>query len=330
MAKRLRASGVAACLTCVAAAIAQPVEPNGPAAPAASPPAREPFSPPPVPADIPRGTPNELVFPSPARTPLRSPAGIAAPQGIAFGSGRVYPEGSFITARPGRVLITPMQDVIFVPDVSEKPEPPMVLLPCELLARLTSALAAMPDAVVTLTGQVYVYHDRHYVLPTAFAVGSRQATPPAEPQGATPPPAAPAAGPASLDDAAVKDLIKDLESRRTPQRTLDTTSRGSGQEEAVELTREGTFLMNRRGRIIRRPEDGRFAAAFDNDAGSPAPGAMTLMPCRVLEGLERLAAWRGENTPFVMSGRVYQHNGRNYLLPILARPVRPGDIRPLQ
>jgi hypothetical protein len=57
---------------------------------------------------------------------------------------------------------------------------------------------------------------------------------------------------------------------------------------------------------------------------------MVLLPCRATESLEALAASRGENVAFKVSGRVFTFEGRTYCLPTLVQATRPGDLRTLQ
>jgi hypothetical protein len=289
-----------------------------------------------------RSTPNELVLPDAAAPPMHATPGVPTPEGLPAAGGRVYPEGSFIARRAGRLIVTPGGEFIFVAAESSRREPPMVLLPCTLRTRLASALTGMPDARVVLSGQVFVYQGRHYVMPGAFALAPDD-TPPEHAPTDAPPRERPAQSPAAkpgADDPDVQALIAELEARRSAPRALDPARPAGARPGAPAQTPsdaprdaalpEGTLLVSRRARLVRRPEDGRYVATFDNDPASPAPAPAVLLPCRALESIESLAAWRGENVSFMLSGRVYSMNGTRYLLPVVARPVRDGDLRPLQ
>jgi hypothetical protein len=178
---------------------------------------------------------------------------------------------------------------------------------------------------VTLSGQVFVYHDRQYLLPAVFSLesGARAAPKEATP-GANPQP-----------DPRAEDLMKELESQRAP-RAIDpamgtappppTRTPGS-----AALLQEGSLLVMRRGRLTRLPgEDGRYAFALDNDTNSPAPPPLTLLPCAELTQLEGIASTRGEGLVMKLSGRVTVYQGRNYLLPIMHQVAPGSDVTPMQ
>lgn len=301
--------------------------------------------------DLPgRGTPNDLVYPNKPPAQPRPVVGVPAPEGVNFSvpGRRSYPEGTFISQRRGKIVTTKSGDVVFSPAEPPKGEPgdpPMVLDRCATLEQLQAALAATPEANVTLGGQVFVYQGRHYLLPTTFAI---DLTPGQEmrPEGAKEsgePGTARGSGESGgvgvvPGDIATQDLIRDLEAQRGVPRTVDPpvasdAGEAGGAERLAGVANEGTLLVNRRARLIRiAADEGRYGASFDNGAGTDRTrnSAMALLPCAALQRLEALAAYRGENVSFYVSGRVFVYNGKNYLLPTLIQATRPGDIQPLQ
>ncbi len=55
---------------------------------------------------------------------------------------------------------------------------------------------------------------------------------------------------------------------------------------------------------------------------------MLLMPCRLLELMEDTVAESGDQTVFILSGRVYAYRGANYLMPTLMRQrLDLGNLR---
>jgi hypothetical protein len=46
---------------------------------------------------------------------------------------------------------------------------------------------------------------------------------------------------------------------------------------------------------------------------------MYMMPCQMLEDMERIVAERGDSIVFIVSGKVYVYRGSNYLLPNLMK-----------
>jgi hypothetical protein len=92
-------------------------------------------------------------------------------------------EGIFVIKQSGELLVARTGDVIFVPDkgAPAKTSRPMVLLPCQTLSRLESAAGlrsdqptgeSAPRPRVLMTGQVMVYRQREYLLPSVFQVES--------------------------------------------------------------------------------------------------------------------------------------------------------------
>lgn len=290
--------------------------------------------------DLPgRGTPNDMVFPTKPPVQPRPVVGVPVPEGVNFvvPGRRGYPEGTVLSQRRGRIVTTKGGEVVFSPAAPEpgKPgDPPMVLNRCATLEQLQAGIAATPEAGVTLGGQVFVYRGRHYLLPTTFAIDLAGATEPGMMEPAKPD--AMKSGAETREtrgDIDTLDLIRDLESQRGVPRTVDPPVAGDGGAERLAgVANEGTLLVNRRARLIRvAADEGRFGAAFDNGVGGEKGrgGAMSILPCAALQQLESLAAYRGENVSFYISGRVFVYNGKNYLLPSLVQATRPGDVLPL-
>lgn len=102
-------------------------------------------------------------------------------------------------------------------------------------------------------------------------------------------------------------------------------------EAQEKLRREGEYLVNRAGRLIRgiggdvggggvgAASNVLFAFEADGMAPAAAEAPMLVMPCKLLELMEDTAVERGDQTVFIISGRVYTHRGANYLLPTTMR-----------
>lgn len=287
---------------------------------------------------------NTPISPTTAVSPQAAPAAVPGVQ-LDVPAGRHYPEGAFFPSRVGRLVRTPRGDVIFAPAAipGGRAEPPLVLQQCATLAQLLAAVGTAEPAV-SVSGQVFVYRGRHYLLPTAFALADAPSTEAAP----APAPPAPILAGAEDPDPAVAELIRELEARPGPPRAIDPApaptddsrpGRRNGPpgyfdaagDVAGAPAEEGALLVSRRGRLVRlAAADGRYAVAFDNDPDSPSAGVMVLLPCRALERLEGLAAQRGENVAFSVSGRVFAYEGRGYLLPVLVQPQPVGDLAPRQ
>lgn len=269
---------------------------------------------------------------------------------------RFYPEGTFLSRRRGSIFKASTGDLVFIPerDRKGKGESPMVLLPCQTLARLEATPdLASPSTTVILSGEVFVYFDRQYMLPSAFAFDSASSSPapsnPApdtKPSSTTPTSAAPAstpettATPAStqppqLNDPEVADLIRDLEAKRGSAKAIDVPKPADARkpdetkDEAKGVRPEGTTIVSRRARLSRLP-GGQLAATFDGGTTNAGDKPVVFLRCRLVQKLDELAQSRGDDLQLVLSGRTFVYGGRNYILPTLAQVVPAGDVRSLQ
>ena len=213
----------------------------------------------------------------------------------------------------------------------------LVAMPCSLLDEMERMVTSRPDQqiVFEVTGEVYVFDNLNYFLPThAPHLAGYESPPEGPPQAVAEPPAAgdatgsgsgsgsesdPASGERRAGDRAA-DLIRSIESRTGP---LAMTS-GDVDRSAAEASapmREETIITWRRGRVS-RDSLGAWTVIFDADAEGRADPPMVLLPCLLLERLERYATQGSRYAPVLISGRVYTYRGRNYLLPSVYRAPR--------
>lgn len=256
------------------------------------------------------------------------------------------PEGSFLIERAGRVIEGPHGRRVFVPtgEAQAAGEGPMLLLPCAALERLEMTLSG-GDIPVRVSGEVLVYRNRRHLLVSSFLAGAGEAPaaeqpaePPAEP-GVTEGADGEAEDPASLmDDPDVRGLLEELETEPAAGAGQDRTESAQAQREAVDgaggagvpLAPDGTPVVRRRGRLARMT-DGAWAFVFDNDeADALSSKAMGVLPCLLLERIEREAFAKGEGNEVILSGRVYAYDGQSYLLPTMVVRVRGSGISSVQ
>ena len=256
------------------------------------------------------------------------------------------PEGTFIIARPGRLVPAPNDRVIFVPDHEHRlpGEGPMLLLPSASLERLEQVWANQP---VVVSGEVFQYRGRPHLLVSdstigAFDVPDQPApseTP--DPESADEQPAAETPAATLEDDPEVQALLDELRSDvvatqdpRSIER-LNDPRRGSDALETAPPAlapgiREGAILIRRAARLV-RATDGAWSAVFDNDdPASPDAIELTLLPSLLSERMENAAIALGPETRFTISGRITIHHGRAYILPTFYQRTRPGEIEPWQ
>jgi len=87
--------------------------------------------------------------------------------------------------------------------------------------------------------------------------------------------------------------------------------------EKPKLLPEGTFIVNRRGRIMRSSDGAHVMFVFEADQPDAPETPMILMPCRKLEDMEDYVEKHGDQTTFRLSGQVHTYRGANYLLPTM-------------
>lgn len=95
------------------------------------------------------------------------------------------------------------------------------------------------------------------------------------------------------------------------------------------LLPEGSFIVNRLGRMIRADYGGNWLFAFDSDGDAQQDPPMVLLPSRRLEQMEQLAQDRGDALQLVVSGKVLVYHKRNYLLPTVVKvPYKRENLSP--
>ncbi len=200
----------------------------------------------------------------------------------------------------------------------------LTLLPCTLLASLEQLVESMPDEqiVFDLTGQVFVYGGRNYLMPT-HAPRLVDYVPPSRPHDingdniktATP------------DDSA-EAILRDLDRAVGPVvHSPRRAAAGAGDATGRPAT-PGTMILWRHGWMVREA-NGAWLFVFAADATGLGDPPMILLPCRLLEDMERHAFRSSPVEPLLVSGRVTRYRGRNYLLPTMFRvPRYSSALRP--
>lgn len=295
-------------------------------------------------------------------------------------------EGAFISRRPGVLVHIPSGEWVFVPrpivessnDGTDGPpraaslDRPLIVLPSQTLERLEAAMATVEEGrgrtSAVLSGQIFSYREREYLLPQQpSSLSAASVEPTSAPPGAPPPSGQPerAALPTEeSEEASVKELIRDLELRRTAPKALsrtgtavasigggvdaakgpggvgsssgvrgnDTPANGTSprlDERSKSLVPEGTILTSRRGRVVRLA-GGELAFAVENDGQNATEPAMTLLPSATLQRLEDLILWRGDRQAVEVSGRTTSYGGKNYLMPTMFVVPPASELAPMQ
>ncbi len=133
----------------------------------------------------------------------------------------------------------------------------------------------------------------------------------------------------ALREPTVEDIIKDLDRNKghgpgsiAPNRPPHQSNAIPGVEdygwaegEKPTLLLEGTWIIGRRGRLVRSDIGGEWLYRFDADADGQEDPPMILMPSMALQTMERIAEQRGDAAVFLINGQVFLYHDRNYLLP---------------
>ena len=197
----------------------------------------------------------------------------------------------------------------FLPDRTDEEAPALSIdlpmLPCKMLTNMQGVVEGSPDQsfVFDLSGQVFIYRGRNYLLPThaprltGYHPGvDRMPSIVVEEQ----------------DDSA-ETILEQLDEAagalpRSP-RANSTPREGTGQTET-----EGATLLWRRGWLSRNG-DGTWLFVLESDASAKKDPPMIVMPCLLLERMERYASSEGSAVALLVSGRIYRYEKRSYLLP---------------
>lgn len=308
-----------------------------------------------------RPTPGEAIAPS--RAPEVSqvvPNTPADPSAIHLATGSILwtdaqtlmPEGTFLVRRAGEVVRLRTGGLAFLPSATEDGslEPAIALLPSESYSRLETLLGEEDRSLwVALTGEVFKYRGRNFVLPAVFAMTEapipEMAAPEADvpiesapeadlPEPETAPETEPENQPATQPDTRIDDLVRELEAQRQERRGIDTTFPEEPAASAAPAGPrvEGRMLLGRRARMVRTGAGG-WAISIDNDAdagSSELPALLRLHPGSMVEQMERQAERRGDGWSFEISGSLHAHGGSVYIVPRMFVSLPDDEVRAMQ
>ncbi len=143
------------------------------------------------------------------------------------------------------------------------------------------------------------------------------------------------AGPEAADRSerpSAENVLRNLLERREAEPIVEPSE---GQQEGKEggekagkasgpitVREEGQFIVRRRVRVVRAQPDGpaKWLVTFQGDSQGLDDPPVFLMPCQLLEKIERLSDEKGQQS-FLVSGQVFTYRNANYLLPTYAVPA---------
>jgi len=234
-------------------------------------------------------------------------------------------EGSHLFRVPGRAVLhepSGTWEYVIESDDPESPGHRLTIMPGTLLDELERMIESAPrqQLLFQVSGSLYVYRGRNFLMMShpALLIDHLSPSPPT-------PPAPPADR--QPQNASAADIIRQLDSSVGPVARRPELSEPSplaanlAAAPAENLLREGATLLSRRGKI-RRTEAGAFIFVLDADAEGLGDPPLILLPCLLLERIERHVRRAGVEAPALLSGHVYTYRGCNYLLPTVYRVPR--------
>ncbi|MFG0329903.1 MAG: hypothetical protein ACF8PN_08400 [Phycisphaerales bacterium] len=263
-------------------------------------------------------------------TPEAPPAGVGLSAADPFAArparGRLLAEGTRLVDRLG--WLGRASDgkawVVWFEDKDEwgRPIPAMALMPSRRLETVSGLVGAgeTEPVAVRVSGVVYVYDQRNYLLPTRVRRVGQTA-------GAAPERREEVNTPRTLDA-----MIADLESGGGGGAGArgDEPAGGERRIQRETLVAEGTMMVSRLGRMTRSGSTGAWMFVFESDDGSTGDDApMPILPCRLLERMRAIAEREGDGAVLQISGVIYTYRDRNWLLPtMLVVPYERENLAP--
>jgi hypothetical protein len=244
-------------------------------------------------------------------------------------------EGSYIVNRTGH-LQRHDGDTLLVLDKLPTEKRPISLLVLPNLKRLAmeQAIASVSRTLIfrNLNGTVTEYRGKNWVLLTLDpAVDSSSTNPMVPPPPApAPPPSAPAQPTRTMS---AEDVLGNMLRPAAPTggagsaQPLAAATDGTGMNAAtgvgavapgapqMQLLREGTFIVDRVGRLTKSPDGSRSEFTFETDGRAMEDPPLILMPCVKTSTMEDSVKLTNQDLKFRVTGLTTEYRGRNYLLP---------------
>ncbi len=233
------------------------------------------------------------------------------------GSGEaLIAEGTYLSRWTGR-LVEPAPGLwvfAFDGDTTESRGPVMVMLPCLRLLEMQRLMRDRGgDLPFRVSGHVTMFEGRNYFLPRVVTTITQTRPIEAANGGAS------AGRGGSAEDPSVEALMERVRAAAPAAEVALRTSPDELGEER-RLMKEGSMVMSRVGRAVRRSE-GAIEFVVDNGVlGDGANDATAiLLPSLLTAEIARLVDERGDRVRFVLSGEILVYAGRTYVLPTLYR-----------
>lgn len=239
-------------------------------------------------------------------------------------------EGTYIHKPLAQLTYTPenQPQLTFDPDPSGIKDPPMLILPNQVLAIMEQYLRNnSKDLKFTITGMVTEYNNANYILLAEVIPAQDQAIAPGDHQQKKPKPddhpkTQPSPRPTNPDDV-LKQLLSPARPQvapLTPGSTLPGPNSATFSNRTVapggeqqNLVREGTIIHERVARLNRTSEN-QPELTFDSDGMALKDPPMLILPNLQLTIMEQQIKKASKDLKFRITGTVTEYNSRNYIL----------------
>jgi hypothetical protein len=233
---------------------------------------------------------------------------------------RLLREGSGLAGVQGRLRVDPATGWwrLVLDEAAHPGAAPtdLIMLPNGTLEEMLQVRNTAPEreAVFEVTGRVYVYAHRNFLLATyAPRVVAYE---PLMPDAPTPIDDGAIDGAIDGDDS-VENIMRELADAVGPLRRVPTTAPPSAAPATARPVR-ATTLLSRRGRLQRSPR-GAWLFVFEADAEGQADPPLVVLPCLLLERMEQYVARTRPAAPILLSGSVLRFDSKRYVLPSMFR-----------
>ena len=233
-------------------------------------------------------------------------------------------EGTKIIDGIGRLHRLSDEHPIVIEIPSEKDKGRMVdsfvILPNMRLAEMEASAVEFPERSFRISGDVYAYGDRNYLLVReAVSLGSH-----ADRNHPTSVPIHPNEEVLQKEDFddSVADIVKELEvATGSLVRSIRDAAQHPVEESAI---KEGTRISARRCHLVRN-DSGAWISVFVSDTTGLSDPPCTILPSTSFAELTRWASKQDSSTPLLLTGELLSYHGHGFLIVRTWRPVHNTD-----
>jgi hypothetical protein len=200
----------------------------------------------------------------------------------------------------------------------------LAVLPNRQLSAMEDSLRQQPTTDASrrfaITGVITNYNGDDYLLVTGAAIPNADSAVLAAEKTE---PATQPSGPLSPDrmlDQMLQQNPGPNSARTIRPTTARSTDRTSGAAAVapgamtMNVLREGTFLVDRTGRLTRAADGQTWEFSFDSDGRAMKDAPVVILPNLKLMSMEQAAKSSNRDLRFRITGMVTEYNGRNYVL----------------